>query len=81
MVRKLFRTGNSLAVAVPQVAARALGLAEGDYVDVEHDAAAGALLIWPRAAHQRLALSSDYVRMVGEFIRDCGDALAALEPQ
>jgi antitoxin component of MazEF toxin-antitoxin module len=42
MVRKLFRTGNSLAVAIPGAAAAALGVAEGDYVRVEHDAAAGA---------------------------------------
>jgi antitoxin component of MazEF toxin-antitoxin module len=79
MVRKLFRTGNSVAVAVPQVAAEALGLAEGDYVEVEHDAAAGALIIWPRSARERLALGSDYIRTVGEFIRDYGEALAALE--
>ena len=79
MVRKLFRSGNSLVVGVPQAAAQAVGLAEGDYVDVEHDAAAGALLIWPRAAHQRLGLSSEYVRMVGAFLREYGEALAALE--
>jgi antitoxin component of MazEF toxin-antitoxin module len=79
MVRKLFRTGNSLAVAIPGAAAAALGMADGDYVHVEHDPAAGALLLWPHAAHERLAISSDYVRLVGEFLRDYGAALAALE--
>jgi hypothetical protein len=79
MVRKLFRTGNSLAVAIPGAAAVALGMAEGDYVHVEHDAAAGALLLWPHTAHDRLGITSDYVRVVGEFLRDYGPALAALE--
>jgi hypothetical protein len=79
MVRKLFRTGNSLAVAIPGAAAAALGVAEGDYVHLEYDAAAGALLLWPHAAHARLGISSEYVRVVGEFLRDYGPALAALE--
>jgi antitoxin component of MazEF toxin-antitoxin module len=79
MVRKLFRTGNSLAVAIPGAAATALGVAEGDYVHVDHDAAAGALLLWPHAAHDRLAISSEYVRLVGDFLHDYGPALAALE--
>jgi antitoxin component of MazEF toxin-antitoxin module len=79
MIRKLFRTGNSLALSVPQAAADALGVAEGDFVHLEHDAAAGALVVWPLAAHQRLALGSAYVRTVADFLRDYGDALAALD--
>jgi antitoxin component of MazEF toxin-antitoxin module len=79
MVRKLFRAGNSVAVAIPGTALSALGLAEGDYVRLEHDAAAGALLLWPHTAHERLGLSSEYVRQIGEFLRDYGAALAALE--
>ena len=79
MVRKLFHTGNSLAIAVPAAAAALLGLADGDYVEVELDAVAGALLIWPREAHRRRVPSSEYVNLVGEFLRDYGDTLAALE--
>ena len=51
MVRKLFRTGNSLAVGIPRAAADAVGLQVGDYVE-----------------------------MVGDFLRDYGEALAALDP-
>jgi antitoxin component of MazEF toxin-antitoxin module len=79
MIRKLFRTGNTLAVGVPQTMADSLGLIASDYVEVEVDATAGALLVWPRAARARLGLSSDYVRTVAEFLRDYADALAALE--
>ncbi|HEY7064705.1 MAG TPA: hypothetical protein VII06_24745 [Chloroflexota bacterium] len=79
MVRKLFRTGNSLAVAVPGDLAAALGLGEGDYVRIEQDAAAGALLLWPHVAYERVGVSSEYVRAVGDFLRDYGPALAALE--
>jgi antitoxin component of MazEF toxin-antitoxin module len=81
VIRRLFRTGNTLAMPVPQAAAEALSAAEGDYVLVEHDAAAGAVLVWPLAAQQRLGLGSDYVRTVADFLRDYGDALAALEAE
>ncbi len=79
MIRKLFWAGNTLAVSVPQATATALGVAEGDYVLVEHDAAAGALLVWPLAARERLGVGSAYVQTVAAFVRDYGDALAALE--
>jgi antitoxin component of MazEF toxin-antitoxin module len=79
MVRKLFRTGNSLAVAVPGQAAAALGLREGDYVEIECDPDAGALVIWPRVRCQRLGLTPASVRLVGDLLRDYGEVLAALE--
>jgi antitoxin component of MazEF toxin-antitoxin module len=79
MIRKLFRTGNTLAVGVPEAMAGVLGLGDGDYVEIEIDTAAGALLIWPRAARERLGLHSDYVQTVAEYLRDYGEALAALE--
>ncbi len=79
MVRKLFHTGNSLAVGIPRAAADAVALQAGDYVEIECDADAGALLLWPRAARQRLGLTSQYVEMVADFLRDYGEALAALD--
>jgi hypothetical protein len=81
MVRKVFRAGSGLAVAIPGAMAEALGIGEGDFVHLEHDAAAGAVLLWPRAAHTRLGVSSEYVHVVGAFLRDYGDALAALEQE
>ncbi len=79
MVRKLFRTGRSLCVGVPEAAAATLGLAEGDYVEVDWDPDAGALLIWPRDAYQKRVPQRAYVSAVAEFLRDYGPALAALE--
>jgi antitoxin component of MazEF toxin-antitoxin module len=81
MLRKLFRAGNSLAVGVPRDMAGALGLGEGDYVEIECDGEAGALLIWPRAAHARTLPRPEYVRAVAAFLQDYGDALAALESE
>ena len=40
MLRKLFRAGNSLAVGVPRDMAGALGLGEGDYVEIDCDSEA-----------------------------------------
>src|SRR5581483_6302059 len=56
-----------------------LGLAEGDYVEVDWDPDAGALLIWPRDAYQKRVPQRAYVSAVAEFLRDHGPALAALE--
>ena len=81
MIRKLFRTGNSLAVGVPRDAASALGLGEGDYVEIECDDAAGALIIWPRAVYARTLPRPEYVRAVAAFLEDYGAALAALESE
>ncbi len=79
MVRKLFRAGNSLAVAIPGAMAAALGLTAGNYVRLEHDATAGAVLLWPYQAHARRGVDSEYMRAVADFLRDYGPALAALE--
>jgi len=67
-------------VGIPRAAADAVGLQVGDYVEIECEADAGAILVWPRAARERLGLTSEYVEMVGDFLRDYGEALAALDP-
>jgi antitoxin component of MazEF toxin-antitoxin module len=81
MIRKLFRAGNSLAVGVPRDGASALGLGEGDYVEVECDSEAGALIIWPRAAYERNLPRPEYVRAVAAFLQEYGAALTALESE
>jgi antitoxin component of MazEF toxin-antitoxin module len=81
VVRKLFRTGNTLAVGVPRAMAEAVGLAEDDYVEVECDGAAGAIVVWPRAAYTRRLPRPEYVRAVAAFLYDYGAALAALEAE
>ena len=79
MIRKAFRTGNTLAVSMPQSVAEALGIQDGDYVVVEHDPGAGAMLVWPRATYARGGVDSTYVRAVADFLHDYGPALAALD--
>jgi antitoxin component of MazEF toxin-antitoxin module len=79
LIRKLFRTGRTLAVGVPQALAEAAALHEGDYVLWEHDAATGALLLWPAARRARLGLRSEYLREVAAFLDAYGPALAALQ--
>lgn len=79
LIRKLFQTGRTLAVGVPAALARAAGLAEGDYVLWEHDAATGALLLWPMARRARLGLRSEYLREIAAFLDAYGPALAALQ--
>jgi antitoxin component of MazEF toxin-antitoxin module len=81
MVRKVFRTGRSLAVSLPAAAATTLGLGEGDYVEIEWDAAAGALLVWPREAYANRVPPVEYLQTVAAFLRDYGPALAALEAE
>ena len=81
MVRKLFQTGNTLAVGVPREMATAVGLAEDDYVEVECDSAAGAIVIWPRTAYRHRLPRPEYVRAVAAFLSDYGAALAALESE
>ena len=58
------------------VAATALGLSEGDYVEIECDGEAGALLIWPRAAYTRTLPRPEYVRAVAALLQDYGAVLA-----
>lgn len=79
MIRRLFRTGRTLAVGVPEATAKELGLHSGDFVTVESDPATGAVVIWPVAARERVGLRPEYLRHVGEFLAVYGPALAALE--
>jgi antitoxin component of MazEF toxin-antitoxin module len=79
MVRKLFRTGRSLCVGLPEAAAATLGLTEGDYVEVDCDSEAGALLIWPRDVYDSRVPERAYLAAVAGFLRDYGPSLAALE--
>jgi antitoxin component of MazEF toxin-antitoxin module len=81
MVRKLFRTGRSLCVGVPEAAAAALGLTEGEYVEVDWDSEAGALLIWPRDVFESRVPERAYLAAVAAFLQDYGPALAALEAE
>ena len=79
MLRKLFVTGRTLAIGVPEEAARQVGFAAGDYVDVEIDREAAALVIWPASHPVRQGVRDGYRAQVAAYLADYGPALAALQ--
>ena len=79
MVRKIFKTGNSIVVALPKDVLDPLRLAEGAEVDIQLDQALGVITIAP--APSRIAsrgVDEDFARQVSEFIDQYRPALEAL---
>ena len=77
MMRKLFKTGNSLVVALPRKALEALGLREGAEVLVEVDLHQGRIVI-ASAAQAPVGVDAEFARQVAEFIERYRPALNAL---
>lgn len=67
MVRKIFRAGNSLVVAIPKEALEALGLAEGAEVAVELDREQHQIVIAPVGVFPA-GVDETFARQVAEFI-------------
>lgn len=77
MTRKIFRSGNSLAVTLPPDAMSKIGLAEGSEVEVELDPATGSLVMTPADRH--LAdIDPDFARHLAEFVERYRPALESL---
>ena len=77
MVRKVFKTGNSLVVALPREALKSLGLAEGAEVSVELDRESGKIVIAP-VDISHTGVDEEFARQVAEFIDQYRPALEAL---
>jgi putative addiction module antidote len=77
MQRKVFRTGNSLVVSLPEEALDFLGIAEGSEVTVELDMEQQRLVIAP-AQPTKAVIDADFARQVSEFIERYRPALEAL---
>jgi putative addiction module antidote len=80
MVRKIFRTGDSIVVAIPREALSLLGLGEGDEVAVEVDQERQQIVISPVS----LAvpdIDREFARQVAAFIEEYRPALEALARQ
>lgn len=77
MIRRLFKTGNSIVVALPKEALDALGLQEGAEVSVEVDRDRGHLLVAP-AGETTGGVDTVFARQVAEFIEGYRPALEAL---
>ena len=78
MLRKVFKTGNSLVVSLPKDALESLGVADGMDVSVELDRKNQQILIRPVRLPLAGDLSEEFARQVNEFIDEYRPALEAL---
>ena len=76
MVRRIFRTGNSLVVALPKEALECLQLGEGAEVSVE--LADDRRIVIAPARRQLAGVDEAFARQVSEFIERYRPALDAL---
>jgi putative addiction module antidote len=77
MVRKIFRTGNSLVVSLPKETITMLGLQEGSEVSVVVDASNRQIVIEPIKADLE-GIDETFARQLAEFIERYRPALEAL---
>ncbi|MBI3158302.1 MAG: AbrB/MazE/SpoVT family DNA-binding domain-containing protein [Chloroflexi bacterium] len=79
MLRKVFKTGNSTVVSIPQEYLDALGIAQGEEVSVELDQEQGMLLLRPAgSALADEGVDEEFARRVSEFINKYRAALEEL---
>jgi len=77
MVRKIFKTGNSLVISLPKESLERLGLNEGSSVVVELDQKGRKLIMSP--LQQALpGVTEEFAQQVTEFIEEYREALDAL---
>ena len=77
MMRKIFRTGNSVVVSLPKEMLDALHLTEGEEVSVELDAEHGRIVISPPSTGAE-GVDAEFAQQVAEFIEEYRPALEAL---
>jgi putative addiction module antidote len=77
MVRKVFRTGNSLVVSLPKDSVELLGLHEGTELDVLIDAEGGRI-IFSRAQPDLPGIDATFAQQLDAFIEQYRPALEAL---
>jgi antitoxin MazE len=78
MLRKVFKTGNSLVVSLPKDLLETLGLRDGADVSVELDRKNRQILIRSVEPAFTGALSEEFAHQVSEFIEQYRPALEAL---
>ena len=77
MIRKIFKTGNSLVVSLPSEAKDRLGIQPGSEVEVEINEKEGVLVIRP-VKQRATGITPEFARLVDEFIDEYRDVLEAL---
>lgn len=79
MLRKVFKTGNSVVVSLPQEYLDALGLQLGSAVQLELDRDHRTLTMTPQTpTPQNAGIDADFAAQLEAFIADYGAALNAL---
>lgn len=81
MDRKLFRSGNSVVVALPREAIESLGMREGDMVTVEVERDTQQIILTPANRSEIPGVDQRFDRQVAEFIEQYRPALAELARQ
>ena len=77
MVRKIFKTDNSLVISLPRESIEMLGLEEGSEVSITVDEQHRRIIIEP-AAVKLAHIDSDFAQQLGDFIEQYRPALEAL---
>lgn len=77
MMRKIFRTGNSMVVSLPKEMLDSLQLAEGEEVSVELDTEHGCIVIAPFITDAE-GVDAEFAKQVANFIDQYRPALDAL---
>ncbi|RPH57042.1 MAG: AbrB/MazE/SpoVT family DNA-binding domain-containing protein [Chloroflexi bacterium] len=77
MLRKVFKTGNSMVVSLPREMLELLGVAEGADVSVELDREHGQIVIRPMLPIVA-GVDEAFARQLNQFIDECRPALEAL---
>jgi putative addiction module antidote len=78
MLRKVFKTGNSLVVSLPKEVLEPLGISDGMEVSVELDRTNSEIVIRPAHPATAAGVDLEFVRQVNEFIEQYRPALKAL---
>ena len=78
MLRKLFKTGNSIVVSLPKDIIEPLGVTEGAEVSVELDRENRQIIIRPAEHPIAADIDEEFARQLAEFIEEYRPALEAL---
>jgi antitoxin component of MazEF toxin-antitoxin module len=78
MIRRLFKTGNSIVLSLPRQALQSLGLEDGSDVQVEVDISRLALVITPYVQPVVPGLDAEFAHQVEDFLAHYRPALEEL---
>lgn len=68
MIRRLFKTGNSIVLSLPREALQSLGLTDGSDVQLELDSLRNSIVITPYVQPIVPGVDADFSRQVDDFI-------------